>query len=305
MSLYFTNPVARPAIWGGDRLARRFGYRDMTDHIGQAWAFSCQKGSESPLRDGSGTLAGLWRERPALFRSRYAEFPFIISLVAPVEDLSIQIHPGAALARRDGYPSGKNEAWSFLQGPESGTIVYGQKAADAAELAGMVAADRWDALIGRLPVKTGDFVYVPAGMVHALTAGCVAYEIQQATDVTYRFYDYHRRDAQGRERPLHVEKAMECVDFSLGTQNAAPPAQTVELPGVAMTAYLQNESFCVRRLAFHGEQTLRFSGYQLMTVADGEGTANGAPVGVGDNFLLPAGEPLTVRGRVTLMTTCE
>ena len=305
MSLYFTQPIARPAIWGGDRLARRFGYQDMTDRIGQAWAFSGQRDNESPLRDSPGTLGDLWREQPELFQSRYAEFPFIISLVAPVEDLSIQIHPNDTLAQRAGYPCGKNEAWVFLQKPDSGAIVYGQHAADAAQLQAMVAHEQWEALIGHLPVAEGDFVYVPAGMLHALTGGCVAYEIQQATDVTYRFYDYHRTDAQGRERPLHVEQAMACVDFALGAQNAAPFRQLLTVPNVGITTYLQNDFFCIRRLAFHGEQTLRFPGYQLVTVAEGTGEANGQEIHVGDSFLLPANEPLTVCGSVTLMTTCE
>ncbi|MCE5344228.1 MAG: hypothetical protein LLF96_11690 [Eubacteriales bacterium] len=305
MSLYFTQPIARQAIWGGDRLAQTFGYEGMRHQIGQTWVFSCQEGNENRLVDEPGTLGDLWRNRPELFQSRHATFPFIISLVAPVMDLSIQIHPNDTLAQRAGYPNGKNEAWVFLQAPDSGQIVYGQTTSGMEQLRQKIQAGLWDELLGRLKVDTGDFVYVPVGMVHALTGGCIAYEVQQATDITYRFYDYNRRDDQGNERPLHVEQAIECVDFQLSHRNAAPPAQTLETPNATITTYMQSDSFCIRRLAFHGRQTLRFPTYQLVTVVDGEGIANGHRIRKGTHFLLPASETFTVDGQITLMVTGE
>ncbi len=304
MSLYFTHPIARPAVWGGKRLAEYFGFHTMDGCIGQAWAFSCQQGNESPL-EGGGSLGELWRTRPDLFQSRFDTFPFIISLVAPMDDLSIQVHPNDAVAQKSGYPYGKNEAWVFLQAPASGQIVYGQTASDAAQLRTMVNQQQWDVLLSRLKVNQDDFVYVPAGMVHALTGGCVAYEVQQATDVTYRFYDYHRTDAQGRQRQLHVQEAIACVDFTLGTKNAALPPQTMDVEGVSITTYIQNDSFCIRKLRLHQQQTLQFSTYQLATVVHGEGHANGHPLFVGRSFFLPANEPLTIGGNVTLMVTGE
>ncbi|MDD3411169.1 MAG: class I mannose-6-phosphate isomerase, partial [Eubacteriales bacterium] len=206
---------------------------------------------------------------------------------------------------RHGYPTGKNEAWVFLEAPDSGEIVYGQRTADEAALRALVKEERWNDVIARLKVEQGDFVYVPSGMLHALSTGCAAYEVQQATDVTYRFFDYHRRDAQGRERELHVEDAIDCVDFALGARNQSPAPQTVETPGAALTTYIQCPSFCIRRIAVHGEQRLRFPGYQLVTVAQGEGLANGRAIAKGASFLLPAGENVRLEGSLTLMTTCE
>lgn len=305
MCLYFTKPVPRPAIWGGTKLADYFGYQDMPGTIGQAWAFSCQQGDESELVNFPGTLGDLWRNQPNLFKSRYQAFPYIISLIAPVSDLSIQIHPGDEIARRSGFASGKNEAWAFMQAPDSGEIIYGQKTADESELRRKISADQWDDIMGHLPVKKDDFVYIPAGTLHALRGGAVAYEVQQATDVTYRFYDYHRKDAQGNERPLHVDQAVECVDFSVKPGNAAPHAQRISTPDADITTYIQNDSFCIRKLVIHGRQMLRFPGYQLVSVVDGSGIADGQDVKRGDNFLLPADETLTLVGNVTLMTTCE
>ncbi len=304
MSLYFTKPIARTAIWGGDRLATEFGYRSMTDRIGQCWAFSCQDGNESPL-EGGGTLGDLWRKHPEFFQSRYERFPFIISLVAPVDDLSIQIHPNDAIAKLHAYPSGKNEAWVFLKAPNCGSIVYGQHTHNEKELREAIARDEWEHIISHLPVQQDDFVYVPAGMLHALSAGCVAYEIQQATDVTYRFYDYHRKDSFGRERPLHVQEAVSCVDFTLGDKNATPHSQCIETLGISITTYTQCDSFCIRRFDVHGKTQLSFPLYQLMTVIDGAGIANGFKVQKGSNFLLPANATLNVEGTFTVMATCE
>ena len=308
MSVLKTVPIQRPALWGGTLLKRYFHYPWFGDCIGQSWSFSGQSGDSNIIENGEyqgKTLRTLWQEAPQLFQSRYLEFPFIISLVAPMEDLSIQIHPNADIARTEGFTTGKNEAWFFLETAENGDIVYGHHTENEQELRAMIAQERWDELVDHLPVKKGDFVYLPAGMLHALRKGSIVYEIQQATDVTYRFFDYHRKDGQGNERPLHLEKAIACVDYSLSRKDAHPPIAVVALSASVMTTYIRNESFCINRFVVNGTQALRFSGYQLFTVVDGIGTADDLPLEIGVNFLLPAGDTVTLSGKLTLMATCE
>lgn len=308
MAVLKTVPIERPALWGGTLLREYFRYPWFGDGAGQSWSFSGQEGQSNVVENGpyrGQTLRELWREAPQLFQSRCSDFPVIISLVAPMDDLSIQIHPNAQVARAEGYSTGKNEAWYFLEQPEAGNIVYGQRAKDEPALRAMVAADRWDALVEHLPVAKGDFVYLPAGILHALGKGGIVYEIQQATDVTYRFYDYHRKDAQGNERPLHLEQAIACVDYALSASDAHPPVVTQALDAAEMTTFIRNESFCVSRFVVWGAQPLRFSGYQLFTVVAGEGLADELPLSMGVNFLLPAGDSVTISGDVTLMATCE
>ena len=308
MPILQTIPIERPAIWGGTRLREYFRYPWFGDAIGQSWSFSAQADASNVIQGGphdGKTLRMLWQEQPNLFQSRFSDFPVIISLVAPMDDLSIQIHPNASIAKAQGYSTGKNEAWYFLEAPAAGNIVYGHRAPDKAALRDMIASDRWDALLDYLPVQQGDFVYLPAGILHALRKGAVVYEIQQATDVTYRFYDYHRKDAQGQERPLHLEQAIACVDDALGRQDAHPLPKTNVLAGGTETVFIRNESFCVSRYEIKGEQALRFDGYQLCTVVGGAGTADGIPLQIGSNFLLPAYEAVLISGHVTLMATCE
>ena len=96
---------------------------------------------------------------------------------------------------------------------DDANIVYGHHAKDEKELRKYIQEDRWDELIKHLDVHPGDFVYLPAGLLHALKKGSIVYEIQQATDITYRFYDYHRKDAAGNERELHLEQAIDCLSY--------------------------------------------------------------------------------------------
>ncbi|HNW87593.1 MAG TPA: class I mannose-6-phosphate isomerase [Candidatus Limiplasma sp.] len=308
MAVYQTIPIERPALWGGTLLREYFRYPWFGDQIGQSWSFSGLPGESNQIANGifcGQTLHELWISHPELFQSRLKAFPVIISLVAPMDDLSIQIHPNAKAARAAGYASGKNEAWYFLEAAEGGDIVYGQTAENERELRKLVAEERWDELVCHLPVQQGDFVYLPAGILHALRKGSIVYEIQQATDVTYRFYDYHRKDARGQERPLHLEQAIACVDYSLSQRDAHPQPVTVALASGTMTTFIRNESFCVSRFTVSGTQTLRFTGYQLFTVVAGSGEADDLALSVGVNFLLPAGDCVTIQGDLTLMATCE
>jgi mannose-6-phosphate isomerase len=156
-----------------------------------------------------------------------------------------------------------------------------------------------------LPVKQGDFVYLPAGIVHALKKGGIVYEIQQATDITYRFYDYDRRDAQGNARPLHLEQAIRCIDYSLSQADAHPQAKHTQTPDTEITTFINSDSFCVKRYTFHGSDTLPFPRYALMTCVAGEGTADGIPIHKGMNFLVTAGSSVSFQSRMTILCTCE
>ena len=308
--ILFTRPVPRPALWGGTLLKNYFHYPSFPDGIGQSWSFSAQEGEgksnvicSDPFR--GKTLLSLWEENPQLFDSPLSRFPVIISLVAPEDDLSLQIHPDDVQAAKEGFPSGKNEAWYFLEAEENASIVYGQRAGSKENLLRLIREDRWDRIMDHLPVRQGDFVYLPAGIIHALKKGSIVYEIQQATDVTYRFYDYHRKDALGRERELHLEKAVACVHYDLSAKDAHPPVTCQRVPGAEVTTFVANSSFCVRRYEISGSSCFDFDAYRLMTCVRGSGTADGQPVSIGMSFLVPAHSSLSLEGRMTLMCTSE
>ena len=214
MTVLFFEAIARHAVWGNTLVKDYFGYHEMPDGTGQTWAFSTdKKGSNrcltEPFRGMS--LHDLWQDHQELFQREGKPFPVIISLVGPEDNLSVQIHPDSRIAAKMGWPMGKNEAWYFLDCIPGAEIVYGHQASSEEEFRKMAQKDQWDSLLRHLPVKKDDFVYTPAGTVHGVGRGCVTYEIQQATDITCRLYDYHRVDTDGKERPMNFEEGVRCI----------------------------------------------------------------------------------------------
>lgn len=309
MSVLFFKPIARPAIWGKTLVRDYFHYDDFPEGIGQSWSFSAQEGASTVCtnREFEGkTLLELWNHHPELFNSSLERFPVIISLVGPEDDLSIQIHPDDTYAKKIGYASGKNEAWYFIESKENANIVYGHNAKDEADMRAYIARDDWNGLIRHLDVHTGDFVYLPAGLLHALRAGSVVYEIQQATDITYRFYDYHRKDAQGKERELHLEQAIACMSYDQEMmKNHIEPKEDI-VDHAKITTFISNTSFTVKKVEINGKSVLPVTQYLLATVVRGNGKVDGTDIQVGDNFLVPANlMSITLEGDMDIMITCE
>ncbi len=301
--ILFFEPIPRYTIWGGKACNTYFHCEDrFQDGVGQIWAFSAQAGegmstvcTTAPYQ--GWTLKELWERESGLFGGKTGVFPLIISLVAPEDDLSLQVHPDAEQAIRRGYPMGKNEAWYFIRCREDASIVYDHNMKDRAQMEAYVRAERWDEIPKHRQVRDGDFVYIPAGMMHAMGKGVVVYEIQQSTDVTYRFYDYHRKDKNGQERPLDLEDAIECLHYD-GAPAAEPPVENGP-----ETIFIQNDSFTVSRLRVDGSMQWQTEPYRLATVTVGSGTADGMPVREGSSFLIPAGQSVELDGRMEIMMT--
>lgn len=308
MSILFFKPIPRKAIWGNTLVKDYFGYDDFPDGVGQTWTFSTQESASnlclSAPYEGK-TLLELWTEHQELFGHPKENFPVIISLVGPEDDLSIQVHPDKRYANKIGYPDGKNEAWYFIEAEENANIVYGHNAEDRADLCQYIEQDRWDDLICHRDVHKDDFVYLPAGLLHAMRKGVVAYEIQQATDITYRFYDYHRKDAQGNERELHLAQAIDCISYdrALMENSIEPIVENQE--NACQTVYISNDSFTVTKLEVHGPCSMKWDNYQLTTVIRGSGKADGKEIKIGDNFLIPTKTEIKFDGELTIMMTTK
>lgn len=308
MSVLFFKPIPRPAIWGHTLVKDYFHYQDFPDGIGQSWSFSAQKNASTVCMSQpyqGKTLLELWQNHQELFGHPNEDFPVIISLVAPEDDLSLQVHPDDEHAEKVGFFSGKNEAWYFIEAKENANIVYGHLAKDEQDLRQYIKADRWDDLIQYLDVHPDDFVYLPAGLLHALKKGSIVYEIQQATDITYRFYDYHRKDEQGNERELHLEQAINCLSYDpAAMKNDIHPVIT-KGNYYEQTVFMSNESFTVTKLEITGCCDYQYDNYQLATVVKGEGTVDGQTVKIGESFLIPINTKVQFNGHMTIMMTTK
>ena len=203
--------------WGGDKLRTLYGKAVPCVPAGESLECSCIPGLES--RDETGTpLPELIARDGMRLVGRYADrpFPLLLKLLDAKDTLSVQVHPDDDYAAAHEGKLGKTEAWLILHAEEGSELVYGLNpgvtTAQLKEACEQGAAV--EGLLRRVRVKPGDVCFIPAGCVHAICGGIVLYEIQQSSDVTYRFYDWDRTDDKGRKRPLHIEQALAVTDLS-------------------------------------------------------------------------------------------
>ncbi len=198
--------------WGGERLRSVFHEPIPEIPTGESLEVSCIPGLES-TNDLGVKLPDLISAYGTKFVGRYEfqPFPLLLKLIDAKEPLSVQVHPDDAYARdHEGGKLGKTEAWLILEAPEGAELVYGIQPGttlEELEKACQRGADV-EKLLRRVKVKAGDVCYIPAGCVHAIGAGIMLYEIQQSSDITYRFYDWNRVDAHGKSRELHLKQAL-------------------------------------------------------------------------------------------------
>ncbi|HUY11504.1 MAG TPA: type I phosphomannose isomerase catalytic subunit [Candidatus Dormibacteraeota bacterium] len=272
------DPVITPAIWGGDALARHYGKAaDPHAHIGESW--ECWEGSrvaEGPYV--GATIADLHRtlgERLLGDIDPHRPFPILTKFIDARDWLSVQVHPTDAYAQRvEQQPFGKTESWFVLHAEPNAEIVLGwTKATSRDEYERRVADGTLGELLRRVPVKTGDAFYLPAGTLHAIGPGIVVYETQQSSDLTYRIFDWNRMGSDGKPRELHVGKAADVLDFRADSIGALA---TITYPwqGCSRTALISDENFTVERLslASGGTTTLLTQGRPAIV------TALGAPL---------------------------
>ncbi len=231
-------PILKPRIWGGQKLNTLLGKNFDTSSavIGESWEISGVPGDISTVSNGflkGNTLNELLEVYMAdlvgdkVFEKYGDEFPLLIKFIDANDVLSIQVHPDDELARKRHNSFGKTEMWYVMQADKGARLISGFKKDTSKEAYLKALADgNLESLLASHEVKSGDVFFIPAGRVHAIGAGIVLAEIQQTSDVTYRLYDFDRRDAEGHTRELHTAQALDAIDFSGGhdykTQYNAP-----------------------------------------------------------------------------------
>ena len=228
-------PLLKQTIWGGDKIIPFKHLDTQMEHVGESWELSGVKDNETIIANGphkgkrlnqlvselKGQLVG--EENYQRFGD---EFPLLIKFIDACKDLSIQVHPNDEVAQRHGKPRGKTEMWYCLglQGDEETRrqdnrcerpCLYNglKKQLTSEEYKAMVDNDTIVDALACYEVHEGDVFYIPAGRIHAIGAGCFVLEIQQTSDITYRIYDYKRKDKNGNYRELHTELAAESIDY--------------------------------------------------------------------------------------------
>ena len=191
--------------------------------IGESWEISGVAGSESVVADGKDkglTLTALIDKYGASLLGeknykRYGDsFPLLIKFIDAHDDLSVQVHPDDELARKRGSKFGKTEMWYVLGAAPGARLANGfNREVNPDEYEGLVNSGEIMDVLNFNPVKPGDTFFIPAGRVHAIGKGAFVAEIQETSDITYRLYDYKRKDKDGNERQLHTKEAFEAINF--------------------------------------------------------------------------------------------
>lgn len=264
---YKMMPVYKDYIWGGQNL-RRLGKAAPEGQVAESWELSAMPGSESKIANGP--LQGenltevIRRYGKLVLGDRFAMnkenggLPVLLKFIDANDRISIQVHPDDdyAIKREDGKV-GKTEMWYVIEAEPDATVTHGFiKDYEKEKIRQAILDGKHEGLYRKIKVKKGDVVFIPAGTVHALNGGMVIAEIQQHSDLTYRLFDYDRTDASGKKRPLHINKALDVLEY----KNRKALFKGITLTEKkARTKYLAIcEYFCVRHIENEGD-TLEFT----------------------------------------------
>lgn len=249
---YSIEPKETPAIWGGDALVKHFGKTaDPNTKIGESW--ECW--DENQVRNGplEGKTIGDLRAAlgPKLLGDLdpKALFPILTKIIDARDALSVQVHPDDAYAQRvEHQHNGKTECWYILSANDGAELVYGwSRDTTREEYERRVADGTLGDILRRVAVKPGETYYLPAGTLHAIGAGIQLFETQQASDLTYRIFDWNRVGADGKPRELHVQKAADVLNYQRGTRGAVETI-AYHYEGVERTALIGSSRFIVERV---------------------------------------------------------
>lgn len=304
-------PACKEYLWGGRRLMEEYGKEHAGDVLAETWELSCHPDGPSIIANGTYTGKTLQqyideqgKEVLGTNCARFEDFPILIKLIDAKDNLSIQVHPDNQYALENEGQYGKTEVWYVMDAGEDAFLYYGfKKEVSQEEFERRIREGTLLEVLHEVQVRKGDVLFIEPGTIHAIGRDILLAEIQQNSNVTYRVYDYGRVGKDGRERELHVEKA-------LAVTNRVPVIRdTSSYPHIADCDY-----FTVDKLELDGNVRRKMEGYvsqasfASILILDGEGRIAGSDEVLefkrGDSFFLPAGSgAYQVEGRLDALVT--
>lgn len=280
MAIFKLKPAYKDYLWGGQKLGDSYGKSKDYSILAESWEISVHPDGPSLVASGPDILLTLeeYIEKygRAILGTRalaFDYFPILVKFIDAKQDLSIQVHPNNSYARIHENQYGKTEMWYVLDAEPNASIYYGVKQTISKE-AFREAIDSNTVLdvLNKVNVKPGDVVFVEAGTIHAIGAGIVICEIQQNSNVTYRVYDFDRRDTEGNPRELHIEKALEVSVLEPLDVSFAPQFDTIEHNEASSTMLVKHEMFNTERIKVKGTYTFQVDDQSFCGVVCVDGT---------------------------------
>jgi mannose-6-phosphate isomerase len=271
-----------PRIWGARSLAPIYPDKtNLPEPIGEAWL----TGPECKIETGplAGPLNQAWlKMRPEWRGTEFAshrtahEFPLLVKFLFPTDQLSIQVHPDDAYARQNEAPGavGKTEVWHVVSAEPGATLLLGLvPKVDREKFQSAIKQGGLETFFRRLPVSAGDTFYVPSGTPHTIGPGMILCEVQQNSDLTYRLYDFHRVDAHGNPRELHIEKSMAVIDFDHRKGGKVTPVALPSANGAKKSLLVACPYFATERWDFSAPHQANSdpAHFELLVILSGRG----------------------------------
>lgn len=309
-------PYLKSVIWGGNKICRYKGISQSEPNIGESWEISAVPGHVSVVESGCyegktlTELIDIFGEEllgEKVIAKYGNNFPLLIKIIDATDNLSVQVHPDDKLAKERHDSLGKTEMWYIIDTDKDAKIYAGlNRSMTPDEYASRVAEGTFAETLAVHDSHPGDVFFLPAGRVHAIGAGNLLAEIQESSDITYRIYDYDRRDAEGKTRELHTELAKDAIDYTVYEEYKSPRPDEKETECNIVSC----DHFSTNRVNVAGEMKLKFREGSFTVIICIDGNAELVyPTGKmslrqGSTVLIPAAlSSLTVIGKATLLTT--
>lgn len=276
-------PSVKDYIWGGEKL-KKYGKKS-SGNIAETWELSFHKDGLCTVPEGLPLAEAATEKDLGTNVKGFQFFPLLIKLIDAKYNLSVQVHPSDEYALKNEGQFGKTEMWYVVEAEEGSGLYLGfKKDVTPEQFASAIADNTVTDLLNFVKVNKGDHYFIKSGTVHAIGKGCTICEIQQNSNVTYRVYDYDRRDANGNARPLHVEKAKDVADL----QCKKPVSPLIKEGNASIISC--SKYFTVRRLSISGETSISTdeTSFKAITFVSGEGQIENQAATAGDTFFIPA-----------------
>ena len=271
-------PAFKDYLWGGNKLQEKYGKKTDITPCAESWELSFHEDGQTRLSDGRLLSDAVTPEALGSNVTDFESFPLLIKFIDAKDNLSVQVHPSDEYALKNEGSYGKTEMWYIVDAEEGAGIYLGFKRdVTRDECEASIQNNTLTDLLNFYEVKTGESYFIPSGTVHAIGKGCLIAEIQQNSNLTYRVYDYARKDKNGNQRELHIQKALEVLNFSK-FENSAPCKD-----------FLGVSKYFTARKAGAGRYSRSKKSFTSITVVKGKGSVDNFSASAGDSFFIPSG----------------